>query len=518
MRTDASFSPSAASSPSVSSSSIRISLRVPATETQTQCKYPAKSHARRVAQQLGLTHGLIYLAGEVARNNEDSDMPAVFRQKRYFYYLTGFDYPDAHVTYDLETDTLTLWILRPDPKEKLWSGPSPTPKTLVLTHDIDMANYTESLPTTIAAYILAHPGAKVHILHDYHPPLPPSFCASSGSHNYSHSFDNKLLQPAIDVCRVIKDDHEIQLIRRANEISTHGHLRIMSTIDTLTSERDIEALFIAAAVQRGAGLAYDTIACSGRNCSILHYVRNDQPLAGKQLVLLDAGAEYGLYASDVTRTFPINGRFTPEAAEIYALVRRMQDVVFAMLKPGVRWRDCHLAAADAAVDGLMKLGVLVGDRAVIVKSGILGRVFFPHGLGHHVGLEVHDVLYGELISKGARAEKAQRRRKAPVMPLDEFAEYVVSEKHNHLQPGMVVTVEPGVYFNKPLYEDFLESNPAGRAVVDEAVLEKYWDVGGVRIEDCVLVKEGGFENLTRAPKEIAEIEGVIALGRTYSIS
>ncbi|KAF3913861.1 hypothetical protein ABW21_db0203093 [Orbilia brochopaga] len=501
MRTDASFPPGCASS----SSTVHVSLRLQQT-TQELGKYPAKLHARRVAKALGLTQGLVYLCGEISRNNEDSDMSAIFRQKRYFYYLTGFDYPDAHVTYDLELDTLTLWILRPDPKEKLWSGPSPTPKTLVLTHDIDMALYSSDLPTTIAAYTVAHPTAKIHILHDYYPPLPAS---SLKKHSILSPFDNTKLQHAMDVCRVVKDPYEVATIRHANDISTHAHLRIMSTIDTLTSERDIEALFISEAIKRGAGLAYDTIACSGRNCSILHYVRNDQLLAGKQLVLLDAGAEYGLYASDVTRTFPISGRFSPEAAEIYAIVRNMQDVVFMRLRPGIKWRDCHLAASDVGIQGLMQLGILVGNVHDIVKSGIMGRVFFPHGLGHHVGLETHDVLYGELISKNIRA-----KRRSPVMPLDEFSVYTSSETHNHLVAGMTLTVEPGIYFNKPLYDDFLETMPDARKFVDEDKLARYWDVGGVRIEDCVLILADGYENLTRAPKEQVEIERIVSLGKT----
>ncbi|KAK6353027.1 hypothetical protein TWF696_005018 [Orbilia brochopaga] len=490
-------------------SAVHVSLNIqqPSADVPSLGKYPAKLHARRVAKALNLTEGLIYLSGEVARNNEDSDMPAYYRQKRYFYYLTGYELPDAHVTYDLELDRLTLWILRPDPKEKLWSGPSPTPKTLVLTHDIDVANYADDLATTIAAYTVAHPSAKVHILHNYYPPVPAN---ALPRHSILSPFDNTKLQRAMDVSRVVKDPYEVAMIRRANDISTRAHLRIMSEIDTLTSERDIEALFIAEAIKRGGGLAYDTIAPSGRNCAILHYVHNDQPLAGKQLVLLDAGAEYGLYASDVTRTFPISGRFTPEAAAIYALVREMQETVFAMLKPGVKWRDCHLAAADVAVQGLMRLGVLVGKTEDIVKSGIIGKVFFPHGLGHHVGLETHDVLYSELISKGTQKRRAKR---SSVMMMDDFSALVASETHNRLQAGMTLTVEPGVYFNEPLYQDFLESSPDAKKFVDEAVLAKYWDVGGVRIEDCVLITATGYEDLTKAPKEITDIERVVSTGK-----
>ncbi|EPS35315.1 hypothetical protein H072_11291 [Dactylellina haptotyla CBS 200.50] len=460
-------------------------------------KYPAKSHARRVAKQLNLTEGLIYLNGEQFRNNEDSDMPAFFRQKRYFYYLTGYDYPDAHVTYDIKADILTIWILKPDPKEVLWSGPSPTPQSILLAHDVDMANYTsDGLNTTIIAYASANPSAKIHILHNYFPPIPSelrSFC------------DNTKLQYAIDVCRVVKDDYEIELIRRATEISSQAHTKIMSQIDLMTSERDIEAMFISECIRRGAKkLAYDTIACSGKNNAILHYVKNDQELEGKQLVLIDAAAEYGLYASDITRTFPINGRFTKEAAEIYSLVYEMQQTVFKMVKPGVKWRDCHLAAADVALDGLMKLGVLTGNKTEIVKSQIIGKVFFPHGLGHGVGLEVHDTLYSELISAGP----SSRGKRTPVLALRDFDAYTEKEIHNLLKPNMVITAEPGIYFNQPLYEDYLNTFPNSTKYINEKVLAKYWDVGGVRIEDCIRVTENGFENLTTAPKKIVDIERI----------
>ncbi|KAF3913254.1 hypothetical protein AA313_de0208973 [Arthrobotrys entomopaga] len=484
------------------SSKLHVELDVKPKIDVISTKYPAKSHARRVAKQLGITEGLIYLVGEPSRNNEDSDMEAYWRQKRYFYYLTGYDYPNAHVTYDIETDILTIWILKPDPKEKLWSGPSPTPKSIVISHDVDMANYDDQLPSTVQAYTVAHPSSKIHILHEYYPPIP---------HSYHTHCDNTHLKYAIDVCRLVKDPYEIELIRHANEISTHGHMKIMANIDTMTSEREIEAEFIAESIKRGGRLSYDTIACSGRNCSILHYMKNDQDLKGKQLVLLDAGAEYGLYCSDVTRTFPINGRFTKEAREVYSIVYRMQAEVFDMVKPGVKWRECHLKAAGVALEGLMRLGVLVGEKEEIVKSNVIAKVFFPHGLGHHVGLEVHDTLYSEFIKNDVLVTR--RRRRTPVVPQDEFERYTDSELHNHLQAGMIVTVEPGVYFNQPLYEDFIQTFPDAKKYIDEKVLEKYWDVGGVRIEDCILITDDGFENLSHAPKEIIDIERVVHLGK-----
>lgn len=290
----------------------------------------------------------------------------------------------------------------------------------------------------------------------------------------------------------------------------------MALVDTFTTEREIEAEFISETIKRGGRLAYDTIACSGRSCSILHYVRNDQPLRNKQLILLDAGAEYSLYASDVTRTFPISGTFSKEAKEIYTIVYKMQRTVFSMLKPGVKWRDCHFAAVDVAIEGLREIGVLVGEKGDILASQVLGKVFFPHGLGHHVGLETHDVLYSDLISasNGDGGMRKRRRRGGGVMALEDFDAFTKDETYNHLKPGMTLTVEPGIYFNQPLYEDYLSTYPHGKSFVDETVLSKYWDVGGVRIEDVVLITEDGYENLTPAPKEIVDIERITGCGKS----
>ncbi|RVD87409.1 uncharacterized protein DFL_001645 [Arthrobotrys flagrans] len=167
----------------------------------------------------------------------------------------------------------------------------------------------------------------------------------------------------------------------------------------------------------------------------------------------------------------------------------MQRTVFSMLKPGVKWRDCHFAAVDVAIEGLREIGVLVGEKGIYWL-----RRFWE--------------------SNGDGGMRKRRRRGGGVMALEDFDAFTKDETYNHLKPGMTLTVEPGIYFNQPLYEDYLSTYPHGKSFVDETVLSKYWDVGGVRIEDVVLITEDGYENLTPAPKEIVDIERITGCGKS----
>jgi Xaa-Pro dipeptidase len=192
-------------------------------------------------------------------------------------------------------------------------------------------------------------------------------------------FNSTHLQPAMEAARVIKSDYEVGLIRRANEISSMAHRAILANITDMTNEAEIEAAFGATCVSAGAKKqAYEIIAGSGENASILHYVANNQPLKGRQLVCLDAGCEWDCYASDITRTFPISGVYSIEAKEIYRIVHEMQERCIERIKPGVIFRDLHLLAMEIAVKGLMRLGILHnGTFEEILRTGV---AFFPHGV------------------------------------------------------------------------------------------------------------------------------------------
>jgi Xaa-Pro dipeptidase len=199
---------------------------------------------------------------------------------------------------------------------------------------------------------------------------------------------------------MIKDDHEIKLIRKANDISSQAHKQVLANILHYKNEAQVEGLFTDVCISHQAKQqAYDPIAASGPNAGTLHYDANDEDFGDRQLMCLDAGCEFELYASDITRTFPLSTSWpSKEAENIYKLVERMQETCIERLAPGVRYLDLHVLAHQIAIDGLLTLGILHnGTKEEIYKAGT-SRAFFPHGLGHHVGLEVHDVGQAELMS------------------------------------------------------------------------------------------------------------------------
>ncbi|GAB1320475.1 hypothetical protein MFIFM68171_10685 [Madurella fahalii] len=503
-------------------------------------KYPAKTHAKKVAKELGVQSGLIYLPGQVEKRYEDSDMGPEFRQRRHFFYMTGCDVPGCAVTYDLKHNRLILWIPVTDARSILWYGSTPTIEELKAVTDVDNVCYSTHLWRYLSVTIEQR--STVYVLH---PEQAPKFQSYVGPIVYR--IDSTRLRPAIENARVIKTDYEIAMIRRANAVSSAAHKLILMRLHKLSNERDIDAIFRGFCLAQGSKhQAYPVIAASGRAASTLHYIGNDQPLAGRQLVVLDAGTEWNCYASDITRTFPITGRFSPEAAAVYAVVDRMQRECIARVRPGVPFYALHLHACILAVGGLMKLGILRGGTpSEIFRQGTVAA-FFPHGLGHHVGLEVHDVsgrarlltAYGDVPCAnglplglgwgggfGGRGVRAKREWVGPQTVTTWYKEAMVeatlskvavgtgayacacvaggeneASERQRLEKGMVVTIEPGIYFCRPYIESCFLRNPEHSKYINAEVLERYWDVGGVRIEDDILVTESGYENLTTAPK------------------
>ncbi|CRK26729.1 hypothetical protein BN1708_014661 [Verticillium longisporum] len=223
------------------------------------------------------------------------------------------------------------------------------------------------------------------------------------------------------------------------------------------------------------------------------------------VLVLDAGCEVNCYASDVTRTLPLGptGHFTPEARQIYDLVERMQEACVAAA-PGLLYYSLHLKASAIALRGLLRLGILKGDEKAIWAAGTVAA-FFPHGLGHHIGLETHDVTGRDrlLLAAGEREPRAKREGVSAETLVGMAAAVTTGPPYRGkqvLRPGMVVTVEPGIYFNKDYIEGYFLREDKHRAFIDRDVLARYYPVGGVRIEDCILVTDDGYENLTEAPK------------------
>ncbi|KAL4917823.1 peptidase M24, structural domain-containing protein [Aspergillus aurantiobrunneus] len=444
--------------------------------TESGCdKYPAKQHARRVATKLGARDGLIYLAGKATTNWGDSDQPRPFRQRRYFYYLSGVDEADCYLTYDIRNDFLTLYVPNFSLQHAIWMGATLTAREAQRRYDADCVRYYTSLRDDLKSWVDQYnKDSPIYVLHSSQKPE----ITLDGLW-----LDDDSLIPAMDAAREVKDEYEIRMIREANKISGLAHRRILESIHRMSNEGEIEGLFLDTCVSHGAKhQAYEIIAGSGPNAAVLHYVRNDEPLSGRQLVCLDAGAEWNCYASDVTRTIPLGQDWpSAHAKDIYAIVEEMQEECIRRVKPGVRFRDLHGLAHAIAIQGLQRLGILKDGTVEEIRRSGASSVFFPHGLGHHVGLEVHDVSAQPITA----SERWPR-------------EFVPQMSTPLLQEGMVITIEPGVYFNELALANARNLPLAKYINFEEA--EQYIPIGGVRIEDDLLVTSTGSENLTTAPK------------------
>jgi Xaa-Pro aminopeptidase len=269
--------------------------------------------------------------------------------------------------------------------------------------------------------------------------------------------------------RLCKDKHEIENMRRAANISAAAHCRAMQVCRPGMWEYEIEAELLHEFTRQGSRApAYSSIVGGGKNACVLHYVENNARLRNGDLLLIDAGAEYDCYASDITRTFPVNGRFTAEQRAVYEVVLAAQRAAINKVKPGNHWNQPHEAAVRVLTRGLVKLGILKGKVADLVKRQAYAR-FYMHRTGHWLGMDVHDV-----------------------------GDYRVDGKWRPFRSGMVLTVEPGLYI------------PAKSKGVDR----KWWNIG-IRIEDDVLVTRNGCEVLTDGvPKTPVEIETLMAGGKS----
>ena len=283
--------------------------------------------------------------------------------------------------------------------------------------------------------------------------------------------------PLLAELRLVKDATEIDLLRAASRISAEAHRAAMAEVAPGRGEWDLKAAMVGTCLARGAArMAYPPIVGSGASSVLLHYVNDDARLADGAFIVNDTGCEYGMYASDVTRSYPVSGRFSAEQRKIYDVVLAAQKAGFAAVKPGAAFHEVHDATVRVIVDGLLSLGILTGDRAEILRTRAYQK-FYPHGSSHWVGLNVHDAgsyQYPPGVDRLARYGLAQTK----------------------LAPGMVLTVEPGIY------------------IAAGAAPDPRWNDLGVRIEDVVLVTPSGMECLScEAPREIADVEKAISEGR-----
>ncbi|PJA51925.1 MAG: Xaa-Pro aminopeptidase [Candidatus Marinimicrobia bacterium CG_4_9_14_3_um_filter_48_9] len=259
--------------------------------------------------------------------------------------------------------------------------------------------------------------------------------------------------------RLIKDAHEIELLRKANKISNEAHLKVMAAIQPGMLEYQLQGILEGYCIQQGAtAMAYTSIVGTGDNATVLHYVANRKQIKDGDLVLIDAACEYGYYASDITRTYPANGKFTSPQKALYEEVLNCQNAIIERCKPGVTVQSLHQQAVEILVDGMVKIGLLTGKPEDLIESGEYQK-YYMHRTGHWMGMDVHD-----------------------------RGDYRKNGEDRILEPGMVFTVEPGLYI--PLNSD---------------APEKFRGIG-IRIEDDILITRDGYENLTHTPKSVEDIE------------
>lgn len=384
---------------------------------------------------------------------QDNDEAAPFRQRRFFYYLSGCNLADSYLTYDIPSEKLTLFIPPIEPEEVIWSGLPMTVEEAKEKYDVDEVKTTKDVNSHLAS---TSTSAQSTIF-----AIPEQISDDITFLSYKQkSFD--LLKLAIETCRITKSDYEVALLRKANAISTEGHIAVMKAGPQARNETELEAVFLKSCLERNAkNQSYHSIVAAGENGATLHYTPNDAPINNQTLLLLDAGCEWDNYCADITRTFPLKGVFTDESLAIYKIVLEMQRQTIAVLKSGILWDGVHELAHKVLIDGLLKLGILKGDASEILKKRT-SVAFMPHGLGHYLGMDTHDT--------GGNANYKDT---------DSLFKYL--RVRGNLPAKSVVTVEPGCYFCRFIIEPYLKDEEHAK-YIDKEVLDRYWSVGGVRIE------------------------------------
>ena len=411
---------------------------------------------------------LIPTAQEQARNR-DTHFP--YRADSYFQYLTGFTEPEAVlviVAGRQEVPPQSILFCREKNLDKeIWDGFRHGPDGARERFGFDAAHAIGELDGKLAELLADQPALWFSIGHDAG---WDARIAAALNRVRAESRSGKRAPAAIrdvraelDAMRLVKDGVELAIMRRAAEISTGAHVRAMRFVTPGRFEYEVEAELLHEFRRRGCEYpAYTSIVAGGANACVLHYVGNDQVLKDGDLLLIDAGGELDGYASDITRCFPVNGRFSGPQADVYNLVLAAQAAAIAAVRPGAAFIDPHEAALKALAQGMIDLKLLSGSRDAVIESESYKR-FFMHRTSHWLGKDVHDA-----------------------------GEYKEGEHWAPLAPGMVLTIEPGCYIR-----------PA------DDVPEAFWNIG-VRIEDDAVVTAGGCEIITAAaPKNIPDIEALM---------
>lgn len=401
--------------------------------------------------------------------SRDTEYP--YRQDSDFYYLTGFAEPEAVLALipGREHGECVIFCRDRDPEREIWDGYRAGPEGACADYGADDAfpvdDIDDILPGLLEGrervyYAMGKDPAFDRQVMDWVNTIRAK--VRSGATPPGEFLD---LSHFLHDNRLFKSAAEIRVMKEAGEISARAHVRAMEFCRPGVMEYQLEAEILHEFAMAGArSPAYSSIVGGGKNGCILHYIDNSAPLKAGELVLIDAGCELEYYAADITRTFPVSGTFSEEQRTLYDIVLKAQDAAMETLKPGAHWNEPHEASVRVITEGLLELGLLAGELETLIEEGAYRR-FYMHRIGHWLGMDVHDV-----------------------------GDYKVGGAWRVLEPGMVMTVEPGIY-----------------VAPDDDTVAKKWRGIGIRIEDDVLITKAGCEVLTAAvPKTVSEIEALMA--------
>lgn len=458
-----------------------------------------RGHRRALAERLraaGVPEGaVVLLQGGRQPQEYDTDRELLFYQESFFQYLFGVKEPGFLGAVEVDSGRATLFMPRLPESYAVWMGRIHPPQHFREHYAVDDVRYADEL----AAVLGSLKPAVLLLLEGVNTDSGATAQPASFAGIESFTTDRQTLHPHLVECRVHKSPEELKLLAWVNAVSSAAHVEVMRRCRPGVKEYQMEALFLHEVYDK-AGCrftAYTCICGCGPHSAVLHYghqgAPNDGVMRDGDLFLNDSGAEYHGYSADITCTYPVNGRFTPEQRDVYQAVLSANQAVQAAMKPGVPWPDMHRLSVRVIAERLRDMGLVKGSVDELL-AGHIPALFMPHGLGHLLGLDVHDVGgypagTSRIDEPGIRSLRCGRR----------------------LEAGMFITVEPGIYFIDAVLDPAL-ADPKTRSLLVPSRLERFRDFGGVRIEDNVVVMETGSENLTRVPREVGDVEAVMAGG------
>lgn len=448
----------------------------------------------------GITTGLVLLQGGEDSNQYETDIELVFRQDSWFNYLFGVKEPGMYGAISLSTKQCVLFI--PNfPKEYLViMGKIHPPSDFKASYAVDEVFYTEDLEGWLTKELGTDD--KIYLMNGRNTDSGLRAKPATWKNDivFEDKKDTSFLFDVLSYCRVTKCPKEVDVMRYVAFVASNAHVEVMRSVKDCEFEYELEAKFCYEIYKRGGcrKFAYTNICGCGPNSATLHYghagAPNDRKIEPTDMGLLDMGADYHGYVSDITCSYPVSGKFTEDQRIIYEGVLAAQNTVTQHMVPGFTWPACHRLAEKEILVALVTAGVLVLPGSTTIEelqaTGI-GKTFFPHGLGHLIGCDTHDVG-GYLEGTPVKPENIQ----------------VNLRTSRVLEAGMILTNEPGCYFIDGPLDDAL-ANPAWTQFIDPEVLKRFRGFGGVRLEDVIMVTDSGAENLTTCPRTVEEVESVM---------